>query len=90
MNKRLLANNSNKNQQQQITKSIKHGSMITWQHVNLQVEYDFYEHAANDVHFDLTKIFAFWNIYKTLIYGGFSIFYIDIFNKPKWHKGKTI
>ena len=53
-----LANNSNKNQRQQLIESIKQGSMITWQHVNLQGEYDFTKLAANDTPFDLTKIFA--------------------------------
>lgn len=46
------------NQRLQIIESIKRGSMITWQHVNLQGEYDFTKHAANDMPFDLTKIFA--------------------------------
>lgn len=54
----LLTNSSNKNQQRQIVESIKYGSMITWQHINLQGEYDFTKHAANDTPFDLTKILA--------------------------------
>ena len=54
----LLAENTNTNQRQQMIESIKHGSMITWQHVNLQGEYDFTKHAANDMPFDLTKILA--------------------------------
>jgi len=54
----LIANNTNQKQRQQIVESIKHGSMITWQHVNLQGEYDFTKHAANDMPFDLAKIFA--------------------------------
>lgn len=54
----LLTDNSNANQRQQIIESIKHGSMITWQYVNLQGEYDFTKHAANYIPFDLTKILA--------------------------------
>lgn len=47
-----------KYQKRQIVESIKHGSMITWQHINLQGKYDFTKHAANDTSFDLTKILA--------------------------------
>lgn len=54
----LLANNDNKNQCKQIVESIKQGSMINWQHVNLHGEYDFTKHATNDPPFDLEKIFA--------------------------------
>ena len=54
----LLANNPNIKQRQQIVDSIKRGSMIAWQHVNLDGEYDFTKHAANDTFFDLTKIFS--------------------------------
>ncbi len=54
----LLANNPNIKQRQQIVDSIKRGSMIAWQHVNLHGEYDFTKHAANDTFFNFAKIFA--------------------------------
>lgn len=54
----ILADSSNKKQQQHIVDSIKRGSMINWQHINLHGEYDFTKHAANDMPFDLNKIFA--------------------------------
>lgn len=54
----VLTANPNKNQRQQIVESIQNGSMITWQHINLQGEYDFTKHAANDMPFDLPKILA--------------------------------
>lgn len=54
----VLANNPNIKQRQQMIESIKRGSMVIWQHINLQGEYDFTKHAANDMYFDLAKIFA--------------------------------
>jgi hypothetical protein len=38
--------------------SIKQGSVMTWQHINLQGGYDFIKHALNDVPFDMAKILA--------------------------------
>ncbi len=52
----LLANNSDIEQRQRMIESILHGSMITWQHINLHGEYDFTKHAANDSPFDMAKI----------------------------------
>ena len=54
----LLANNADNEQRKQMISSIKHGSVITWQHINLHGEYDFTKHAANDVPFDMNKIMS--------------------------------
>lgn len=37
---------------------IKKDSLITWQHINLQGEYDFTKHAANDNLFNMEQILA--------------------------------
>ena len=37
----LLVNNENPEEKQQMLKSIQRGSIVSWQHVNLQGEYDF-------------------------------------------------
>ncbi len=36
--------------------AIKRGSIISWQHINMQGEYDFIKHVANDQLFDIDKI----------------------------------
>ncbi len=51
-----LLSEKRKSERQNIIDTIKHGSMITWQHINLQGEYDFTKHAANDMPFNLKKI----------------------------------
>ncbi|MCE3239009.1 MAG: transposase [Gammaproteobacteria bacterium] len=55
----LIANNSNIQDRNQMVVSIKKGSLITWQHVNLQGEYDFTKHTgANDNLFNIEQILA--------------------------------
>jgi len=38
--------------------SVLEGSVLSWRHVNLQGEYDFIKHSANESQFDLDKILA--------------------------------
>jgi hypothetical protein len=38
--------------------AIKHGSVISWQHINFHGEYDFSMQAVNDAPFDMVKILA--------------------------------
>jgi len=38
--------------------AITSGSLLTWQHVNMQGEYDFRRIAANDDSFDMGQILA--------------------------------
>ena len=52
----LLVNNANVGERTDMLASIKRGSVITWQHINLQGEYDFTKHATNDNRFNLEKI----------------------------------
>ena len=52
----LLVNNANVGERIDMLASIKRGSVITWQHINLQGEYDFTKHATNDNRFNLEKI----------------------------------
>jgi TnpA family transposase len=54
----LLANNPNVKERNNMITLIKRGSLITWQHINLQGEYDFTKHAANDNLFNLEQILA--------------------------------
>lgn len=54
----LLANNSNLKERQQMVMTIKHGSIISWQHINFHGEYDFSMQAVNDTPFDMAKILA--------------------------------
>jgi len=54
----LLVNNPNIEERKHVIASIKRGSLITWQHINLQGEYDFVKHAANDNLFNMEQIFA--------------------------------
>jgi TnpA family transposase len=55
----LIANNSNIQDRNQMVISIKRGSLITWQHINLQGEYDFTKHTgANDNLFNMEQIMA--------------------------------
>lgn len=53
----LLINNADRNERKRMIDSIKRGSIITWQHINMQGEYDFTKHVSNDQLFDIEKIF---------------------------------
>lgn len=53
----LLANTDNREEREEMIKSLKKSSMISWQHINLHGEYDFTKNAANDdTPFDMSKI----------------------------------
>ena len=52
----LLVNNASTKERNRMIASIKRGSIIAWRHINLQGEYDFTKHTANDRLFDLEKI----------------------------------
>lgn len=52
----LLVNNNSQEQKDQMIRSIKSGSAITWHHVNLHGEYDFTKNKANDERFEMAKI----------------------------------
>jgi len=54
-----LSGTKNADDQREMLCAITGGSLLTWQHVNLQGEYDFRQVAANDEPFDLTQILAF-------------------------------
>lgn len=53
---RQLSSTNNAEDRQQMLESISSGSLLTWQHVNVQGEYDFRHVAANDEPFDMRKI----------------------------------
>ena len=38
--------------------SILNGSVLTWRHINLHGEYNFYRKSANDPTFDVERILA--------------------------------
>jgi len=52
----LLVNNENPEEKQQMLKSIQRGSIVSWQHVNLQGEYDFTRKFSGNATFDMEKI----------------------------------
>lgn len=52
----ILVDNNDQEQKEQMLRSIKSGSAITWHHVNLHGEYDFTKDKANDTTFEMTKI----------------------------------
>ncbi len=54
----LLANNANTEERINMIKSMKRGSLIAWKHINLQGEYDFTKHAANNNFFNIEQILA--------------------------------
>ena len=54
-----LSSTSNTEEQREMLNAITGGSLLTWQHVNLQGEYDFRQIAANDDPFDMKQILAF-------------------------------
>ena len=53
-----LSNTHDTKERSEMLKAITSGSLLTWQHINLQGEYDFRRAAANDVSFDLARILA--------------------------------
>ena len=53
-----LSNTRDAKERSEMLKAITSGSLLTWQHINLQGEYDFRQAAANDVSFDLARILA--------------------------------
>lgn len=53
-----LSGISNEDDQREMLMTITSGSLLTWQHVNLQGEYDIRQVATNDVPFDMKKIMA--------------------------------
>lgn len=53
-----LLNTSTGDEHDEMLAAIKSGSLLTWQHVNMQGEYDFRRIAANDDLFDMDKILA--------------------------------
>ncbi len=53
-----LSNTNNTEEKDEMLKAITSGSLLTWQHVNMQGEYDFRRAAANDEAFDMGKILA--------------------------------
>jgi len=53
-----LSNTSGVEEQHEMLNAITSGSLLTWQHVNLQGEYDFRQAAANDEPFNMEKILA--------------------------------
>ena len=52
----LLVSNENPEEKQRMLKSIQRGSVVSWQHVNLQGEYDFTRKFSDSITFDLEKI----------------------------------
>jgi TnpA family transposase len=53
-----LSNASNAEEHEGMLNAITSGSLLTWQHVNMQGEYDFRRVAANEESFDMDKILA--------------------------------
>ncbi|RLA49622.1 MAG: hypothetical protein DRQ97_00365 [Gammaproteobacteria bacterium] len=53
-----LSNTSNNEDRDAMLKAITSGSLLSWQHVNLQGEYDFRQSAANGSSFDMSRILA--------------------------------
>ncbi len=53
-----LSSVSNVDEKREMLSAITSGSLLTWQHVNLQGEYDFRQVAANDEPFNMRKIMA--------------------------------
>jgi len=53
----LILKTKNLEERQRIIKTIKSGSVIVWQHVNLQGEYDFSDEVLNNsINFSLPKL----------------------------------
>lgn len=53
-----LSDASNTEEQNEMLSAIISGSLLTWQHVNMQGEYDFRRVAANDGSFDMGQILS--------------------------------
>ncbi|RUM45674.1 MAG: hypothetical protein DSY80_03025 [Desulfocapsa sp.] len=53
-----LSNANNEEERDEMLKAITSGSLLSWQHINLQGEYDFRRSADNDSSFDMAKILA--------------------------------
>lgn len=53
-----LSSTSNAEEQSEMLNAITGGSLLTWQHVNLQGEYDFRQVAANDEPFGMKQIMS--------------------------------
>jgi len=51
-----LVDTPDKEERQELLTSIRSGSLLSWQHVNMQGEYDFRPMAANEDRFDKVKI----------------------------------
>ena len=60
----LLTNNANTTERLKTVEAINKGSVISWQHINLQGEYDFTKHNNNDIRFDMNKILQFRLTFK--------------------------
>ena len=54
----LLANNGDAEERLNMITSMKRGSLIAWKHINLQGEYDFTKHAANNNFFNMEQILS--------------------------------
>lgn len=55
LSERVITTKEN-TERDQLVESIRRGSPLTWQHVNLRGEYDFTKHSAPPTPFDLAKI----------------------------------
>ncbi len=53
-----LSDTSDADERNDMLKAITSGSLLSWQHVNLQGEYDFRRSATNDSSFDMVRILA--------------------------------
>jgi len=53
-----LTNLDNEDEKDKATNSILNGSVLTWRHINLHGEYNFYRKSANDPTFDVERILA--------------------------------
>lgn len=54
----LLANNSDIEERKNMLAAMLRGSVVAWHHINMQGEYDFTKHAANDSMFNMERIFS--------------------------------
>ena len=53
-----LLNTKDRDEHDEMLAAIRSGSLLTWQHVNMQGEYDFRRVAANNSVFDMGKTLA--------------------------------
>lgn len=54
----LLANNSDLEERKNMLTAMLRGSVVAWHHINMQGEYDFTKHAANDSMFNMERILS--------------------------------